>query len=307
MNEKLRILCAGELLWDVFPTGRRPGGAPANVAYHATCLGEAGIVLSRIGEDSDGEALLAELRAHGTDVSFVQRDPAHPTGRVSVDLRRPADPRYTIHEGVAWDHLELDAASSRVAAGADAVVFGSLAQRCPRSRETIRACVERAPDALSFFDVNLRPPFVSEAVLRDSLALADIVKLNRDEVREVCGLLGLPDPGPEALARALFDEHGVREMFVTCGAKGCLALSPGESVSVPGRPVEVRDTVGAGDAFTAALAVARLRGGSAADAARAANELGAVVAARDGAMPPPDADYLAVARRIRETAPGSAS
>jgi len=275
----------GELLWDCFPRSRRPGGAPANVAYHAARLGHRGVVVSRVGTDPDGETLREHLRRHGLGDEHVQLDPVHPTGTVTVDDSDPADPRYTIHEGVAWDHIELDAALERLAGDVSAVCFGTLAQRSAPTREALHAFLQRARGALRVYDVNLRQRFWDRERIERSLDAADVVKLNQDEVATLARELGAGAGDPRAFAEALRSRHGVELVCVTRGADGCLLLEGAQEVDLPGRPVEVADSVGAGDAFTAGLISGRLRGWPLERCARLANELGARVAAAEGAMP----------------------
>jgi fructokinase len=288
----------GELLWDCFPRSRRPGGAPANVAYHADRLGHRGVVVSRVGADPDGEALREHLRRHGLGDEHVQIDPGHPTGTVRVDDSDPSDPRYTIHADVAWDHLELDAGLERLAGGVAAVCFGTLAQRSEPTREALHRFLDRARGALRVYDVNLRQRFWDRELVARSLDAADVVKLNQDEVATLARELDAGPGEPRAFAEAVRARHSVELVCVTRGADGCLLLDGDQEVDLPGRPVEVADSVGAGDAFTAGLISGRLRGWSLERCARLANELGALVASREGAMPDLRADLEALLARL---------
>ncbi|MGH7130220.1 MAG: PfkB family carbohydrate kinase, partial [Planctomycetaceae bacterium] len=149
------VVGLGELLWDEFPDGRRPGGAPANVAFQANQLGLRGVVCSRIGRDEPGDALLEFLSDHGLETMHIQRDADRPTGRVTVETDQTGSPRYVIHEHVAWDAIDCDRRTEELMAAAAAVCFGSLAQRSPTSRESIhRALAATRPDCLRVFDVN---------------------------------------------------------------------------------------------------------------------------------------------------------
>ncbi|MGD8450499.1 MAG: carbohydrate kinase [Phycisphaerae bacterium] len=296
------VIGVGELLWDCFPDWRRPGGAPANVAFHASQLGLAGAICSGVGTDAGGDELVRYVGERGLDTRWIQRDPHHPTGTVTVDTTRPEHPTYVIHENVAWDFLQFDEPSAELFAAAAVVCYGTLAQRCAASRETIRRALTAAEQALRVYDVNLRPPWYTAEIVAESLRLAHVVKLNADEVGELGRLLSLPADPPEGFAAALRERYGVRLVCVTRGGRGCLLLSETERVDVAGRPVEVVDAVGAGDAFTAALSYGLVQGWPVARAAHLANEVGALVAGQAGAMP---VLGEALADALRRCAPGT--
>jgi fructokinase len=283
----------GELLWDCFPTDRRPGGAPANEAFHANQLGLRGVVVSRVGDDEDGRALLAHLMSHNLTTDHIQIDPRLPTGSVTVHTPRPDAPAYTIHENVAWDAIAWNNDLADLAAGADAICFGTLAQRCAITRETIRRLLEAAPSALKVYDVNLRPPWFQRDWIDASLRRADAVKLNEDEVTTLASTFGWNasrDESPiDAFCNRMFDDYALRLVCITRGKRGCHVRSPDTVIDVAGHaatPAEPgADSVGAGDAFTAALIHAILTDHSLEQAARRANRMGALVASRRGAMP----------------------
>lgn len=279
------VLGIGEILWDCFDDGRRPGGAPANVVFHVTRLHRSGLLCSRVGTDVDGDALLAVLRERGLDLRLVRRDPGRATGRVSVDTSRPDAPRFTIHENAAWDAIELGPELEQAARECAALCVGTLAQRTKRSRDTIRRCLELARSALTVYDVNLRPPFYRREWIEATLERVRVVKLNDDEVRVLDDLLELRAGDETGFARSLIGRFGLEWVCVTRGARGCLMVSADEVHDEAGVPVRVIDAVGAGDAFTAGMISGLLRGDSAAEIARSANRLGAAVAARAGAMP----------------------
>jgi fructokinase len=291
------IVGLGELLWDVFPEGKQLGGAPANFAYVAGLLGNRGIVASRIGNDALGNEARERLAALHLETSFLQLDPAHPTGTVKVAVDREGQPSYEIVEPVAWDALAWDFEWQSLAREADAVCFGSLAQRSPRSRETIRAFLRSIrPGTARIFDVNLRQAFYSGEVIAESVKLADIIKLNHEELPIVMQLLGLPHDDDESSAKRLLGACGAKLVCVTRGANGSLLAGRTERDEHPGFRVPVRDTVGAGDAFTAALVHHSLRGASLAATNEAANRMGAWLVTRAGATPAPDA---AIIRQVR--------
>lgn len=279
--------CAGlgEVLWDLLPAGRQLGGAPANFAFHAAALGAEARVVSRVGSDEPGRDLLARLRELGLPVDAIAVDPAAPTGTVSVAMEAGGHPRYTIHEGVAWDRLTAGPAERAAVAAADAVCFGSLAQRTPGARAAIGELVDATPlAALRIFDVNLRQHYHSAAVIHSSLARANVLKVNESELPVLGAQFGLPAGEREGLA-ALAAAHRLRAVIHTRGERGCLALVDGTWVEHPGVRVAVADTVGAGDAFTAAFALGLLRGWAPAVIVERATAVAAFVCTQRGATP----------------------
>lgn len=294
------VIGLGELLWDVFPDGRRPGGAPANVAFQAGQLGCRGALVTRVGADADGDDLLAELGRKGLDLSAVQRDREHPTGRVTVTFTGQGQPQYVIHELVAWDFLQADEPLARAMHGAAAVCFGTLAQRNPVSRKTIQAAVAMtSPQCLRVYDVNLRQKFYDRDWIEQSLQLASIVKLNDEEVALLAELMQLP-ADHTAFGRALIERWGPRIVCVTRGAKGCCVVTATQSHEIPGRAVKVADTVGAGDAFTAGLITGELAGWPLALSAEFANQVGGLVASRPGAMPDLQREFQQLLAQYRQ-------
>lgn len=287
------IVGIGELLWDCFPERRRPGGAPANVAFHATQFGLEGWICSRVGDDEPGREIREEMRRRGLRTELIQTDPALPTGRVTVDTSDPAAPSYRIHRDVAWDSIGYERGLEEVLKHAAAVCVGTLAQRAEPSRTTIQRCLETASHAVRVYDVNLRADGFRKPWIEHTLDGAQIVKLNLDEVGTLADLLDKPQD-PAAFARALLDDHDLELVCITRAERGCLLCSSSEIVDAPGTEVAVADAVGAGDAFTAALIWARLRDWSLERTARLANEVGALVASRDGAMPELRAEIAAL-------------
>jgi fructokinase len=293
------ILGVGELLWDILPQGAQLGGAPANFAVMASRLGNHAAILSRIGRDELGHRAVERLNATPVDASFLEVDPAHPTGSVTVNLAS-GEPQYTIHEPASWDFLELSDAWIRLAGRADAFCFGTLAQRSAEARQTIQTLAAKTRAAcLRVFDVNLRSPFYSGEVIQESLELATILKMNEEEAPLVLGLLGLAtgvaaareasrnDAGPSlAAASVLLDEFPDLELVVvTRGGRGSLLVNRDEWSEHPGFPVQAADTVGAGDALTAAVVHYLLRGADLATLNEAGNRWGAWMASQSGAMP----------------------
>ena len=294
-----KVVSIGEVLWDLFPDGEKFGGAPANFAHHAASLGDEGIVVSRLGDDERGAEARGLLASLGLSLEFVQSDPDHPTGTVQVEVDDAGVPDFTITEGVAWDHLAWSDELAGLARRADCVCFGSLAQRGDVSRATIeRFLDELRPGCLRVFDVNLRQDFFTTEILESSMRRASVVKLNDEELRPVAEAVGSLAMGDEERARALAEAFELDVVCVTCGARGCLLVTPSASAFHPGFPCDVVDTVGSGDAFTAALAHHLLRGAPLRRICEAANRLGSWVASQSGATPSADAAVVAdVARR----------
>lgn len=287
MNEaQYTVVGLGELLWDLLPSGEQLGGAPANFAYMSALLGNRAVVASRVGTDALADQALDRLRQAGLTTSHVQVDASHPTGTAAVQLGDQGKPAFTITEAVAWDFMEWAAGWQELAPRADAVCFGSLAQRSPASRATIRRFLQSLRgDALTFFDVNLREPFYSAEVLSASLGLAKVVKLNDEELGVVMKLCGLEGGQEEDCARRLLRAYDLQLVCVTRGERGSLLLNAEKAVEHAGLKTAVADTVGAGDAFSAAVVHHCLRGAPLERISDAANRMGAWVATRAGAMP----------------------
>lgn len=279
------FLGLGELLWDCFPDRRLPGGAPANVAFHAQQLGLSAATVTRVGNDSLGDEICEFLQSQGLCLDLVQRDPVHGTGTVTVEFN-PTGTKYTFKPDSAWDFLEPTSTLLAAMKSAKAVCFGTLAQRSPVSREAIHACLAAtSPDCLIVYDVNLRPPFYDREWIERSLQRARVAKLNDEEVRVLAQMLDAPQSDDAGFSRWLLNEYDLQLVCVTRGGEGCVVVSTDEIIEVAGVPIEVVDTVGAGDAFTAALIQTRLAGWSLRRSAEFANRVGALVASRAGAMP----------------------
>jgi fructokinase len=301
VNEPHLILGIGELLWDILPEGPRLGGAPANFTVMAGHLGNHAAILSRIGRDDLGRDAIKLLDPLPIDTGHIQIDAAHETGRVSVTLNN-GQPEYLIHQPAAWDSLELSDEWLQLAERADAICFGSLAQRSLESRQTIQTLAAQTSSAcVRVYDVNLRPPFYSGEILQESLELATVVKMNDTEVPQVLALLGLPldhEPASTRLrigAERLLSEFPTLQMAaVTCGAHGSLLVTREGWHQHPGVRVRIADSIGAGDAFTAAMTHYLLRGADLATLNEAGNRWGAWVASQSGAMP-------ALSESVRDT------
>lgn len=297
-DERRLIVGLGEVLWDVLPDGKQLGGAPANFAYISSLLGHRGIVASRVGADAAGEELRARLNELRLDTSELQRDATHATGTVMVHVDAEGQPTYDITRDVGWDFLEWTPAWQRLASEADVICFGSLAQRTELSRATIREFLRASrAGAIRIFDVNLRQQFFSPEVLRDSLELANVAKLNDAELPMVMKQLELKYDDEMPAAEQLRRAFGLNLLCVTRGSKGSILLREGERDDHPGIAVRVMDSVGAGDAFAAALAHHLLRGSPLRVMNEAANRMGAWVATERGATPVADPELV---RAVRE-------
>lgn len=280
------VVGLGELLWDMLPSGKKLGGAPANFAYISSLFGNRGVVASRVGVDDLGSEALEQLKLLQLEDTCIQHDSGHPTGTVGVALDSYGQPTFNIFENVAWDYLEWNDDWSTLAQSADVVCFGSLAQRSAQSRETIHRFLNATRhDALRIFDVNLRQNYFSRELLEDSLALADVAKLNDAELPIVLSTLGLPASSELDNTRALLERFSLRLVCLTKGGAGSVLVAENASDEHPGFEVAVSDTVGAGDAFTAALAYYFALGAPLSLINTRANRVGSWVASVPGAMP----------------------
>jgi fructokinase len=283
------------------------GGAPANFTVMAGRLGNHAAILSRIGRDELGRLAVDKLDPLPVDTSHLEVDTEHDTGRVTVEFLE-GEPHYTINNPAAWDFLLLSDEWVRAAERADAICFGSLAQRSATSRQTIQNLVAQTrAGCVRIFDVNLRPPFVSGEVIQESLELATVVKMNDEELPQVLRMLGLAgDEQPKGelhtgAERLLAEFPSLQMVAITRGSRGSLLVDRDEWNDHPGFPVRVADTVGAGDAFTAALTHYMLRGASLATLNEAGNRWGGWVASQSGAMPAlPDSVRDAIASAIEK-------
>ncbi|MGO9107621.1 MAG: carbohydrate kinase family protein [Thermoguttaceae bacterium] len=275
----------GEILWDLLPGGRQFGGAPANFAYHAKALGSDAQVVSCVGRDELGDEVLAYLDRLGLGHEHIAVDPEHPTGTVSVRLDALGKPDYVIHEKVAWDHLNLLPQTLGLATRADAVCFGSLAQRSCVSRLAIRDFLAATrPECLRVFDVNLRQHYYNVDTIAVGLEAADVLKLNDEELLVIARLLSIHGAVEEMLS-TLCRRYHLKLIALTEGDRGSLLFSPRMRSRHAGHLTQVVDTVGAGDAFTAVLAFGLLSGASLDAINEQANCAASFVCSRAGATP----------------------
>ena len=287
------VVGLGEILWDLLPDGKQLGGAPANFAWHAQCLGAAGAVVSAVGDDELGREILTRLGAMHLDRSHVAVDARRPTGTVTVALDAGGKPHYTINEQVAWDYIPATDGVLALAGRADAVCFGSLAQRTNISRRTIHAFLAAVrPRCIRLFDINLRKPFIDRQAIVESLGLTDVLKLSDDEMPVLADLLKLPGSETEFLA-ATIDSFGLDMVILTKGRHGSRLRTLKADCSRAGIETVVADTVGAGDSFNAAVVMGLLAGHDIERINDYANRLAAFVCSQKGATPRPPAALVA--------------
>lgn len=286
MSARPVIAGLGEVLWDVFPEAAHFGGAPANFACHAASLGAESWMVSAVGHDELGDRALETLRQRGVECRHVIRDPQHATGRVLVTLNAAGQASYEFAADPAWEHLAWSDGLASLAGRCNAVCFGTLGQRSPESRKTIRRFVEATPrSALRVFDVNLRQRFYDRELIETSLEIASALKLNDEELPIVAGLCGIHATTPREVLRALLNRYELRLAALTRGPDGSLLLAAGEEDECPAPLAAVVDTVGAGDAFTATLVTGFLGGRPLADINRHANAVASFVCSQKGATP----------------------
>jgi fructokinase len=295
-----QIVAAGELLWDLLPSGARLGGAPANFAVFCARLGNRTVLVSSVGNDDYGRAAGRLLVQPNLDLRQLQKNDAYPTGTVEVTFSADNQPSYHIIRGVAWDFIALTPELREAARAVDAVCFGTLGQRHEVSRSTIRSLLETtAPECVRVCDVNIRMPDCSPEILRWSMDHATVIKVSEEELPQVfsfldgLGLTGQIDLTPDIAACALLDHFPDCKLVATSlGGQGSLLTNREGSFRHPGYPIKVVDTVGAGDAFTAGLLHAYLRGASLAQMAEVGNLCGSYVAGQQGATPPLSAELI---------------
>lgn len=285
------VVGMGEALWDILPEGKKIGGAPANFAYHVSQFGLPSCVVSAVGNDSLGKEIVDNLTSKGLN-HHINEVP-YPTGTVQVEIDQAGIPQYDIKENVAWDNIPYTASLRELAQNTRAFCFGSLAQRNVVSRETIQSYLDAMPqtdDTLVVFDVNLRQGFYSKEILCTSMQRCNILKINDEELVTVSRMFGYPGIDLQDKCWILLGKYNLRMLILTCGINGSYVFTPGH-VSFQSTPsVEVADTVGAGDSFTAAFIASLLRGKSVAEAHKVAVETSAFVCTKNGAMPilPPE-------------------
>jgi fructokinase len=283
MNKRYKVAGIGEVLWDQLPLGDVLGGAPANVAYHAGQLGAESYIISAVGNDKLGNEIISRLSTK--KINLLISRVAYPTGTVKVTLDDKGVPDFVITKDVAWDHIELTKESLILASQLDAVCFGSLAQRNTVSHNTIVKLLNLVPGkALKIFDINLRQNFYDKQLIDESLRNSNILKINDDELLIVSKLFGW-EGDEEYLCRKLLDNYELKLVAYTCGTKGSYLYSKYEKSFLNTPIVKVKDTIGAGDSFTAALMVPLLNGNTLVKCHALAVDISGFVCENNGAMP----------------------
>lgn len=285
MNNNV-VVGMGEALWDVLPEGKKIGGAPANFAYHVSQFGLPSCVVSAVGDDALGDEILENLTSKGLK-QLIEKVP-YPTGTVQVEIDQAGVPQYEIKENVAWDNIPWTTSLETLAKKTKAVCFGSLAQRNVVSRETINRFLDTMPrdeDTLVVFDVNLRQGFYNKEILCKSMEHCNILKINDEELVTVSRMFGYPGIDLQDKCWILLGKYNLKMLIFTCGINGSYVFTPGNVSFLPTPRVEVADTVGAGDSFTAAFISCVLKGMPVAEAHRRAVATSAFVCTCNGAMP----------------------
>ena len=276
----------GEVLWDMLPEGKKLGGAPCNFAYHVSQFGLNSCAVSAIGHDALGKEIIDSLNEK--DVNYHIDTVGYPTGTVQVTLDKNGVPQYEIKENVAWDNIPFTDSLDDLSKRTKAVCFGSLAQRSEVSRNTINRFLDEIPeenDPLIVFDINLRQHFYDKETIVNSLERCNILKINDDELKIVSEMFGMGCVDFKDQCWVLLAKYGLKMLILTCGTDGSYVFTPGSVSFMPTPKVEVADTVGAGDSFTAAFISSILKGKSVAEAHRKAVDVSAFVCTQAGAMP----------------------
>lgn len=277
------VVGIGELLWDMLPTGKKAGGAPINFVYHASRLGAEGYAVSAVGNDELGKEILEKLDEN--HIQYLIEKVPYPTGTVQVELDEEGIPTYKINERVAWDHIMPTSSAIDLAEKADAICFGTLAQRSSQSRETIQAISSFAPkDAYRLYDINLRQHYYDKELIEESLYLANVLKVNEEEFKVLQDLFKLSGSEQE-VARWFIKKYELRMLVFTAGNSHSTIYTSDEVSTLQTPEVEVADTVGAGDAFSGALIISLLQGKSLREAHEYAVKISAFVCSKEGAWP----------------------
>lgn len=278
------IVCYGEVLWDVFPTHTKPGGAPMNVAYHLKKFGIRSKMISRVGNDILGEQLTALLDSWGIPSENCGKDSDYPTGSVKAEVLENNEMKYTIMPNAAWDHIITTEADEKMVSEADAFVFGSLVTRDTVSRNTLYRLIEKAKYRV--FDVNLRPPFYSQEIISYLLEKCNLLKLNESELQLLCSwYIKDPDISEASAVETLRHKFNIDEVIVTKGSEGACYYSEDKTFIFPAFKITVKDTVGSGDSFLAAFLSKKIQQRGIENAMIHATALGAFVASCEGACP----------------------
>lgn len=287
------VVGIGEALWDILPEGKKLGGAPANFAYHVSQFGLESMVASAVGKDKLGNEILENLSEK--KLNMLIEEVQYPTGTVQVELDNEGIPCYDIKENVAWDNIPFTDKLKSIAEKTTAVCFGSLAQRNIVSRETINTFLGLIPNKkgiYKIFDINLRQGFYTKEILCRSMEQCNILKINDEELVTVSRLFGYPGIDLQDKCWILLAKYNLEMLILTCGVNGSYVFTPGNVSFVETPKVEVADTVGAGDSFTAAFISALLMKKSVREAHQLAVNVSAFVCTQNGAMPKLPENYI---------------
>ena len=292
-NKKYSVVGLGEILWDILPDDKKLGGAPANFAYHAHCLGAQGYIVSSVGNDSLGDEILESVDKLDLNRDFVFIDNAHPTGTVSVELDNTGTPNYIIHKDAAWDFITSGNELLNFAPKVDAVCFGSLCQRSQTSRDTVRKFLSSTNDScLRIFDINIRQDYYSKDIIEAMLEFANVFKLNDEELPLVADLLSMTG-SEEQILQELMKRFSLQLIVLTKGGQGSVLFGNDKRSQLEVSDIKIADTVGAGDSFTAAVAMGLLQNKPLEQIHAHANRLASFVCTQNGATPtvPGDCRY----------------
>ena len=280
------VVGMGEALWDILPEGKKIGGAPANFAYHVSQFGLPSCVVSAVGDDALGNEIHENFTSKG--LNYIIDKVPYPTGTVQVEMHQAVVPYYDLKENVAWDNIPFTHALETLAKKTKAICFGSLAQRNVVSRETINRfldTMQNNDDSIVVFDVNLRQGFYNKEILCNSMKRCNILKINDEELVTISRMFGYPGIDLQDKCWILLGKYNLKMLILTCGINGSYVFTPGNVSFQPTPMVEVADTVGAGDSFTAAFISSIIKGRSVAEAHSLAVRTSAFVCTKKGAMP----------------------
>ena len=277
------VVCFGEVLWDIFPEGSRAGGAPFNAAYNIHKMGINAKMLSRVGNDELGKKLTDQIESWGITTDYIQTDEKHPTSTVIAKIDEQNEATYEIINNVAWDYIELLDEHKDLVSNADAFVFGSLSARNPKTKETLLQLLEYAK--LKIFDVNFRPPFIDVELIKALLHKADIVKMNKAEMRQIIMFLGEEYKSEDESAGFIQQYFNINEIILTKGSKGARYFIGNQNYGYNAIPITIADTVGSGDAFLSGFISKRIKNESPDEIMKQAISLGAFITSKSGACP----------------------
>ena len=277
------VVCFGEVLWDIFPEGSRAGGAPFNAAYNIHKMGINAKMLSRVGNDELGKKLTDQIESWGITTDYIQTDEKHPTSTVIAKIDEHNEATYEIIDDVAWDYIELLDEHKDLVSNAGAFIFGSLSARNPKTKETLLQLLEYAK--LKIFDVNFRPPFIDVELIKALLHKADIVKMNKAEMRQIIMFLGEEYKSEDESAGFIQQYFNINEIILTKGSKGARYFIGNQNYGYNAIPITIADTVGSGDAFLSGFISKRIKNESPDEIMKQAISLGAFITSKSGACP----------------------